>query len=130
MADLEDRYGSHRHCPTGSAVVSDAGEPAGTHRDPCRGAGLERRRAVRRTLLLADAHRNALDLARRMVPDGRPSRRSRPGSTAILSTAAASVAIGTVGAWLDEHPDAVDLVTFVLFSGDALAAFDQALARA
>ena len=54
-------------------------------------------------------------------------------STGIYSypvDSAASVAIGTVGAWLDEHPDAVDLVTFVLFSGDALAAFDQALARA
>src|SRR5690349_22601285 len=26
MADLERRYGRDRHCPTGGAVVSDAGE--------------------------------------------------------------------------------------------------------
>ena len=26
MADLERRYGPGRHCPTGSAVVSDAGD--------------------------------------------------------------------------------------------------------
>ena len=42
MADLENRYGRGRHCPTGSAVVSDRGRAAGTHRDPCRRAGLAR----------------------------------------------------------------------------------------
>jgi O-acetyl-ADP-ribose deacetylase (regulator of RNase III) len=34
MADLEGRYGPRRHCPTGSAVVSIAGDLPGAVRHP------------------------------------------------------------------------------------------------
>jgi len=39
---------------------------------------------------------------------------------------AAGVALQTVDAWVAEHPDALDTVTFVLFSADSLAAFERA----
>ena len=128
MADLERRYGSRRFCPTGSAVVSDAGNlPARVviHAvGPIWNGGGEGE-----SLLLADAHRHALDLA---VEEACRTVTLPAISTGVYGypvEAAAGVAIGTVTAWLDEHADAVDVVTFVLFSGDALAVFDQALAR-
>ncbi len=41
----------------------------------------------------------------------------------------ATVAVGTVRTWDSAHPEAVDLVRFVLFSPTALAAFEGALSR-
>lgn len=41
----------------------------------------------------------------------------------------ADVAVGAVRGWAAEHPDAVDLVRFVLFSPGVLAAFEGALAE-
>jgi O-acetyl-ADP-ribose deacetylase (regulator of RNase III) len=82
------------------------------------------------SLLLADAHRSALDLA---VAEACRTVAFPAISTGVYHypvDAAAGVAIGTVTAWLDEHADALDLVTFVLFSGAALDVFEQALARA
>ncbi len=127
MADLERRYGSRRHCPTGSAVVSDAGSlPARIviHAvGPIWGGGAEGE-----SILLADVHRVALDLA--------AAEACRTVSFPAISTgifgypvdAAAGVAIATVTSWLEANPDAIDLVTFVLFSADAFEVFERALA--
>ena len=41
---------------------------------------------------------------------------------------AARTALATVQGWIDEHPDALDTVAFVLFSADSLAAFERARA--
>lgn len=41
---------------------------------------------------------------------------------------AARVALTTVEAWLREHPDPIETVTFVLFSADTLEAFERARA--
>jgi O-acetyl-ADP-ribose deacetylase (regulator of RNase III) len=104
MADLESRYGPDRHCPTGSAVVSDAGEAES----------------------LANAYRTSLDLAAR---EGARSVAFPSISTGIYGypvDLAAAVALQTVDAWLAEHPDALEAVTFVLFSTDSLEAFERA----
>jgi O-acetyl-ADP-ribose deacetylase (regulator of RNase III) len=42
--------------------------------------------------------------------------------------AAATIALGAVDAWIAGHPDALDVVTFVLFSADTLEAFERAIA--
>jgi O-acetyl-ADP-ribose deacetylase (regulator of RNase III) len=39
---------------------------------------------------------------------------------------AAGVALRAVDAWVAEHPDVLETVTFVLFSADTLAAFERA----
>jgi O-acetyl-ADP-ribose deacetylase (regulator of RNase III) len=39
---------------------------------------------------------------------------------------AAGVALLAVDTWIAEHPDALDSVTFVLFSADSLEAFERA----
>lgn len=125
MADLERRYGRDRRCPTGQAVVTGAGSlPArmvihavgpvwhdGQDGEP---------------ELLASAYRAALDLA---AAEG-----ARSVSFPAISTGtygypidrAAPLALATVQAWLDDHPDALDAVTFVLFSGDSLEVFERA----
>lgn len=127
MADLERRYGPGRHCPAGSAVVSDAGDLAaqivvhavgpvwrgGEHGEPD---------------LLASAYRAILDAA---AEEG-----CRTVALPSLSTGvygyplelAAPLAVRTVLDWLDGHPGRLDEVTFVLFSGTAMAAFERALA--
>jgi hypothetical protein len=38
-------------------------------------------------------------------------------------------ALSTVGGWVAEHADALDTVTFVLFSADSLGAYERARAR-
>ena len=39
---------------------------------------------------------------------------------------AAPVALSAVGTWIADHPDALDAVTFVLFSTETLDAFERA----
>ena len=125
MADLRRRYGSDRHCPTGSAVVSDAGDlPARIVIHAVgpvwRGGGASEAES------LAGAYRTSLDLA---VREGARSVAFPSISTGIYgypANLAAGVALQTVDAWIAEHPDALDSVTFVLFSTDSLEAFEQA----
>lgn len=129
MADLERRYGAGRTCPTGSAVASDAGNlPArvvihavgpvwhgGEHGEPD---------------LLASAYRTSLDVA---AAEGARSVSFPSISTGVYGypiDLAAPLALGTVRAWLDEHPGVLDEVTFVLFSRDSLDAFERAQAAA
>ena len=125
MADLERRYGSRRFCPTGSAVVSDAGDlPARIVIHAVgpvwRGGGASEAES------LAGAYRTSLDLA---VREGARSVAFPSISTGIYgypADLAAGVALQTVDAWMAEHPDALDSVTFVLFSTDSLEAFERA----
>ena len=76
--------------------------------------------------LLARAYRTSLDLA--------AEERCRTIAFPSISTGvygypvaeAARVARATVDAWIAEHPDAFDSITFVLFSADTLRAFEEA----
>ena len=129
LADLEHRYGPDRHCPTGSAVISLAGALPARYVIHAVGPvwhGGDAGEAA----LLASAHRASLELAAR---EG-----CRTVSFPAISTgvygypvhAAAPVAIDAVARWLDAHPDIVERVTFVLYSGATLDAFTDALERA
>lgn len=125
MADLERRYGPDRHCPTGSAVVSDAGDLAA--RIVIHAVGpMWRGGGAGEPELLARAYRTSLDLA---ADEGCRTVALPSISTGIYGypiDLAAGVALQTVDAWVAEHPDALDTVTFVLFSADSLAAFERA----
>jgi O-acetyl-ADP-ribose deacetylase (regulator of RNase III) len=125
MADLERRYGPGRHCPTGSALVSHAGNlPARIviHAvGPVWAGGAQGEPA-----LLARAYRTSLDLA---AAEGARSVALPSISTGVYGyplDLAARVAFETVRSWLRERPDALDEIVFVLFSADALAAFERA----
>jgi O-acetyl-ADP-ribose deacetylase (regulator of RNase III) len=127
MADLERRYGPQRHCPTGQAVISDAGGlPA---RFVVHAVGpVWRGGGEGEPELLAGAYRASLDLA---AAEGCRSIAFPSISTGVYGypvEAAAVVALSTVQAWLDAHPDAIPEVTLVLFSDDTLAAFERAQA--
>jgi O-acetyl-ADP-ribose deacetylase len=125
MADLERRYGRSRHCPTGSAVVSAAGElPA---RIVIHAVGpIWRGGGAGEAELLAGAYRTSLDLA---AEEGCRSIAFPSISTGVYGypvAEAARVARATVDAWIAERPDAFDSITFVLFSADTLEAFERA----
>lgn len=127
MADLERRYGRDRHCPTGSAVASDAGQlPA---RIVIHAVGpIWRGGSAGEHELLASAYRTSLD---RAAQEGCRSVAFPSISTGIYGypvDEAARVALRAVSAWIADHPDALDAVTFVLFSDDTLAAFERAAA--
>ena len=125
MADLIRRYGPDRHCPTGSAVVSDAGAlPA---RIVVHAVGpIWRGGGAGEAEQLASAYRTSLDLVAR---EGARSVAFPSISTGIFGypvDLAAGVALQAVDAWVAEHPDALDTVTFVLFSTESLEAFERA----
>jgi O-acetyl-ADP-ribose deacetylase len=125
MADLEHRYGRGRHCPTGSAVVSVAGQlPA---RIVIHAVGpIWRGGSAGEADLLASAYRTSLDIA---AEEGARSVAFPSISTGIYGypvDQAAAVALQSVDAWTAEHPDALESVTFVLFSSDTLEAFERA----
>ena len=129
MADLERRYGRGRFCPTGSAVVSDAGDLPGDVGDP-------RRRAD-----LAGAVRRASPSCSQAPTERRCGSLPNSGATSVafpsISTGvygypvdlAAQIAIDTVSDVLAMEPGSVERVTFVLFSRDALAVFEEVLSR-
>lgn len=125
MADLERRHGRGRHCPTGSAVVSDAGDLEA--RIVIHAVGpVWRGGAAGEPELLASAYRTALDLA---AEEGCRSVAFPSISTGIYGypvEEAARVARTTVASWIAERPDALDSITFVLFSTDTLRAFEEA----
>jgi O-acetyl-ADP-ribose deacetylase len=125
MADLDRRYGRPRHCPTGSAVVSDAGElPA---RIVIHAVGpVWRGGGAGEAESLASAYRTSLDLA---IGEGCRTVAMPSISTGIYSypvDEAAAIAIRTVEDWIAEHPDVLESITFVLFSAATLAAFERA----
>lgn len=126
MADLDRRYGRSRHCPTGSAVVSDAGDlPA---RVVIHAVGpVWRGGSSGEPDLLASAYRTSLDLA---ADEGCRTIALPSISTGIYRypvEEAAAIALRTVEDWIAGHPDALESITFVLFSAATLAAFERAL---
>jgi O-acetyl-ADP-ribose deacetylase (regulator of RNase III) len=127
LDDLERRYGPTRHCPTGSAVVSAAGDLAA--RIVVHAVGpVWRGGGHGEAGLLAAAYRTSLDLA---AAAGCRTIALPSISTGIYGypvDLAAPTAIETVARWLETHPDAFDVVTFVLYSADTRAAFERALA--
>ncbi len=125
MEDLERRYGRGRYCPTGSAVISVGGElPAGF---VIHAVGpIWRGGTAGEAELLASAYRTSLDLAAR---EGVRTVAFPSISTGIYGypvDLAAPVALSAVGIWIADHPDALDAVTFVLFSTETLDAFERA----
>lgn len=127
MADLERRYGPSRHCPPGSAVVSDAGELDA--RIVVHAVGpIWRGGGQGEPDLLADAYRSILDVA---AEQGCRTVALPSISTGVYGYPihlAAPLAVSTVARWLDAHPTVIDEVTFVLFGDTAMASFEAALA--
>ena len=126
MADLERRYGSGRFCPTGSAVVSDAGALPATWVIHAVGP-IWRGGTSGEGDLLANASRTSLRLA------------SEHGARTVTLPAiscgiygypvdqAARVAIDTVRDVLATEPGSIEQVTFVLFSQGTHDVFEAAL---
>ena len=128
MADLERRYGRGRHCPTGSAVVSDAGQlPA---RWVIHAVGpIWRGGGAGEADLLASAYRTSLRLA--------AEQGARTVSLPAISCGiygypvdqAARIAIDTVREVFETEPGSVERVIFVLFSQGTYDVFEAALSR-
>jgi O-acetyl-ADP-ribose deacetylase (regulator of RNase III) len=130
MADLERRYGRHRHCPTGLAVISDAGDlPA---RWVIHAVGpIWRGGTAGEAELLANAYRSSL----RLATDHGARSITFPGISCgayrYPLEQAAQIALDTVREMLKvlpAHP--IEHVTFVLFSRDTYDIFEAvALSR-
>ena len=128
MADLERRYGRGRFCPTGSAVVSEAGNLPATwviHAvGPVWHGG-----AAGEPELLASAYRTSLRLAAQLGASSVAFPSISTGVYGYPVDLAALIAIDTVSDVLAMEPSSVERVTFVLFSHDALAVFEEVLSR-
>jgi O-acetyl-ADP-ribose deacetylase (regulator of RNase III) len=127
MADLEARYGRARRCPTGSAVISAAGNLPATwvvHAvGPVWHGG-----AAGEAVLLASAYRSAFALA----DDAGARSVTFPAiSTGVYRYPVEEAAAIAVTAVADALASAVSvrLATFVLFSEPSFAAFEAALRR-
>jgi O-acetyl-ADP-ribose deacetylase (regulator of RNase III) len=126
MRELRERYGD-RGCPTGSAVVTGAGDlPA---RNVIHAVGpIWRGGRDGEAELLASAYRTSLELAR---AEGARSIAFPAISCGVYGyplDQAASIALTTVRSWLTSHPrHGIDDVVLVLRGGDVMAAFTSAL---
>jgi O-acetyl-ADP-ribose deacetylase len=115
-------------CPTGDAKLTGGGRLAARHvihavgpfyRDGLHGE----------PELLASAYRRSLEVA---VEHGLRSIAFPSISTGAYRypiAEAAPIALGTVAAFLDEHPGRLDVVRFVLYGTRDLAVYSEALAR-
>lgn len=126
MADLERRYGRARHCPTGSAVVSDAGNLPATWVIHAVGP-IWRGGAAGEPELLANAYRTSLDLARELGARTVSFPAISCGVYGYPVDLAAPLAIATVSDALAESAGNVARVTFVLYSAETHASFAAAL---
>jgi O-acetyl-ADP-ribose deacetylase (regulator of RNase III) len=128
MADLERRYGRGRYCPTGSAVVSDAGNlPA---RWVIHAVGpVWRGGASGEPDLLANAYRTSLRLAAELGATTVSLPSISTGVYGYPVDQAARIAIDTVRDVLETGPGSIERVTFVLFSRDTYDVFEAALGR-
>lgn len=128
MEECERIRETHGGCPTGTAVMTTAGNlpaKAVLHTAGPRWRG----GAAGEAAALASCYRSCLDLARE---HGLRSIAFPSISTGIYGypiEEAAEVALGTVSAYLDEHPDDFDEVRFVLFSPADLAVYRAAFER-
>ena len=128
MADLERRYGHGRYCPTGSAVVSDAGDlPAKwvIHAvgPVWRGGG------AGESEMLASAYRTSLRLASELGATSVAFPSISTGVYGYPVDLAAQIAIDTVSEALAMEPGSIERVTFVLFSRETLEMFEEVLSR-
>lgn len=128
MADLERRYGPDRYCPTGSAVVSDAGDlPA---RWVIHAVGpIWRGGAAGEPELLASAYRSSFRLAAGVGATSVSFPSISTGVYAYPVREAGRIAIDTVRDVLETEPGSIERVTFVLFSQDTYDVFETALSR-
>jgi O-acetyl-ADP-ribose deacetylase len=128
MADLDRRYGHGRYCPTGSAVVSDAGDlPAKwvIHAvgPVWRGGG------AGESEMLASAYRTSLRLASELGATSVAFPSISTGVYGYPVDLAAQIAIDTISDALALDPGSIERVTFVLFSRETLETFEEVLSR-
>jgi O-acetyl-ADP-ribose deacetylase (regulator of RNase III) len=130
MHDLGARYGplGARRCPTGSAVVTGAGNlPAAwvIHAvgPQWRGGGAGEEE------LLASAYRSALERAREVGARSITFPAISCGIYGYPLRDGARVALRTVADGLGDEGTTLEQATFVLFSEETLAAFERALAE-
>ena len=128
MADLERRYGRDRYCATGSAVVSDAGDLPATWVIHAVGP-IWRGGWAGEPELLASAYRTSLRLAAELGAKSVAFPSISTGVYGYPVHLAAQIAIDTVSDVLAMEHGSVERVTFVLFSRDALAVFEEVLSR-
>ena len=128
MADLERRYGRGRHCPTGSAVVSDAGELPATWVIHAVGP-IWRGGGAGEADLLASAYRTSLHLAAELGALTVSFPAISCGIYGYPVDLAAPLAIATVRDVLAEGAGQIDQVRFVLYSAHTRASFAAALAQ-
>ena len=128
MADLERRYGRDRYCATGSAVVSEAGDLPATWVIHAVGP-IWRGGLAGEPELLASAYRTSLRLAAELGAKSVAFPSISTGVYGYPVDLAAQIAIDTVSDVLAMEPGSVERVTFVLFSHDALAVFEEVLSR-
>ena len=130
MADLERRYGRHRQCPTGRAVISDAGDlPA---RWVIHAVGpIWQGGAAGEAELLANAYRSSLRLAAEHGARSITFPAISCGAYGYPLEQAAGIALETVREMLEVLPDhPIERVMFVLFSRDTYDVFEAiALSR-
>ena len=126
MADLERRYGSGRHCPSGSAVVSDAGDlPA---RWVIHAVGpIWRGGTAREPELLASAYRTSLRLAAELGARSVAFPSISTGAYGFPIELAARIAIDTVRESLTDEPGSIERVSFVLSSRGTYELFASVL---
>lgn len=132
MADLEARYGplGARHCPTGSAVLTGAGElPA---RWVIHAVGpVWRGGGAGEAGLLASAYRTSLDVAAGAGARSVAFPAISCGVYGYPLEPAGEVALGAVRDWLAEHPDSgIRRIVFALRGEPVMSAFRHALERA
>ena len=125
MADLERRYGRGRHCPTGSAVVSAAGNlPA---RWVIHAVGpIWRGGTAGEPEFLASAYRTSLRLAAELGATTVSFPSISTGVYGYPVDQAARIAIDTVRELLANEAGSIERVTFVLFTRDTFDVFDAA----
>ena len=128
MADLERRYGRGRHCPTGSAVISDAGKLPATWVIHAVGP-IWRGGAAGEPDLLASAYRTSLHLAAELGARTVSFPAISCGIYGYPVDLAAPLAIATVRDVLAEGAGQIAQVRFVLYSAHTHASFAAALAQ-
>jgi O-acetyl-ADP-ribose deacetylase (regulator of RNase III) len=128
MADLERRYGRGRHCPTGSAVVSEAGKLPAKWVIHAVGP-IWRGGSAGEAELLASAYRTSLRLAAEQGARTVSFPAISCGIYGYPVDQAARIAIDTVRNVLATEPGSIERVTFVLFSRGTHDVFEAALNR-
>ena len=128
MADLHRRYGRARHCPTGEAVISTAGNLPAKWVIHAVGP-VWRGGSSGEAELLANAYRKSLRLAAEHGATSVSFPSISTGAYAYPLEDAARIAIETVRAVLETEPGSIERVTFVLFSQGTHDVFEAALNR-